>query len=84
MAVPIVVPLIKTAAPTTGKPSSLEMTVPVTFEIWAFARPIPINRQAINSVNFLFINSLLKFNFTFNINSFTPTNGKGINIFFNL
>ena len=53
-----------TEAPITGCPSSSEITTPVTFWVWAVTRPIPTKRQANNSINFLFINSLLKFNFT--------------------
>ena len=58
--VPTVVPLTKTDAPTTGKPSSSEVTVPVTFETCAFTRPIPIIRKVIKSINFLFIRFSLK------------------------
>ena len=38
------VPLTITEAPMIGKPSSSEITVPVTFEICAFTKPIPMNR----------------------------------------
>jgi len=61
---PICVPFTNTEAPITGCPSSSEITTPVTFWVWAVTRPIPTKRQANNSINFLFINSLLKFNFT--------------------
>ena len=61
---PICVPFTNTEAPITGCPSSSEITTPVTFCVWAVTRPIPTKRQANNSINFLFINSLLKFNFT--------------------
>ena len=60
----ICVPFTNTEAPITGCPSSSEITTPVTFWVWAVTRPIPTKRQANNSINFLFINSLLKFNFT--------------------
>ena len=57
--VPRVVPFTNIEAPTTGCPSSSEVTKPVTLDVCAVTRPIPIKRKVIKNINFLFINSLL-------------------------
>ena len=55
---PIVVPLTRTDAPTTGSPSSEEVTTPFTDLTWDHAIPIPINRMESITKILLFIKSI--------------------------
>ena len=54
--VPVLVPLMRTEAPTIGRLSSSEMTTPVTVDTCAIAILIQAKRQVQIKNNFFFIN----------------------------
>ena len=54
--VPVLVPLMRTEAPTIGRLSSSEMTTPVTVDTCAIAMLIQAKRQVQTKNNFFFIN----------------------------